>query len=286
MYAHHGFPSSLEDFEQAVPQRPSNPSEAKGLLLRGHENFRQWVDRIHESGTSPPVSQSSPRAELIQSLFPNDRVPQQEPFAIAIGCADARVPLRMLLGSTINDLFEIRVAGQVLADECVGSMEYAIQHLPSVKSVVVLGHSDCGAVKTTVDSYLKPCCLETSELSIGLESIVNHIFGSVVQSERAILATNPDIDRNSAKFRDQLLQTSILVNAALIAHRIEFLLKQMGRGDIGVLFGVYEIQTHSIVHPDIQSSKPSYVLGLAESPPTTAAVADWAIAAALSTTQK
>lgn len=284
MFAHQGFPASIEGME-SPPPRPRTSEEAQAQLLRGHAHFRDWVQRIHAAPTEEKTDTApQPETSYLQSLFPIDRLQAQEPFAIAIGCADARVPMRMLLGSAVNDIFEIRVAGQALADECLGSVDYAVHHLPTVKTVLVLGHSHCGAVKATVDNYLQPCCLETSELSIGLEAIVNRIFGSVVQAERALRAADPELDVASNGFRERLTEVAVLVNAALIAHRLEFLIKNQGREDIGVDFGVYDLQTHAIVHPDIQAASPTWSVGLASAPDSTDAVGHWADAAAKSGT--
>ena len=74
-------------------------------------------------------------------------MPKQAPFAVVIGCSDARVPTEMIFGQGFNDLFVIRVAGNVLGDVCLGSIDFAVEALSeSVKLLVVLGHSGCGAV--------------------------------------------------------------------------------------------------------------------------------------------
>ena len=71
----------------------------------------------------------------------------QRPFAAVLGCSDARVPIEMVFGQAFNDLFVVRVAGNVLGSECLGSLDYALSNLgESIKLVVVLGHSRCGAV--------------------------------------------------------------------------------------------------------------------------------------------
>ena len=84
-------------------------------------------------------------------------MPKQAPFAVVVGCSDARVPTEMIFGQGFNDLFVIRVAGNVLGDECLGSIDFALNALSdSVKVVVMLGHSGCGAVTGAVDAYLQP----------------------------------------------------------------------------------------------------------------------------------
>ena len=75
----------------------------------------------------------------------NER-PKQSPYAAVLGCSDARVPIELIFNEGPNDLFVIRVAGNGLGSEVLGSLKYAIEHLGgSVKIIAVLGHSGCGA---------------------------------------------------------------------------------------------------------------------------------------------
>ncbi len=276
------FPSDNGDTTASDPPRPHRPlnaSEAVAALIAGHEQFRKWVGRLHHPANEPEA-QAMRSSALVRSLFPEDHVPVQEPFAIAVGCADARVPLRMLFGSMVNDLFEVRVAGQVLADECLGSIEYALHHLPSVKTIVVLGHSDCGAVKAAVENYLDPCCLKSDEMSIGLRSMINHMLGAILQSDRGLQAVAAETGTalTPELHRSCLLETAIAVNAATIAHRIAFLTAQQGRDDLKVMYGVYDLLSHGIVHP-AEAEKPCWGLGLADAPTSVAAVTATARAA-------
>src|SRR6266481_3748604 len=82
------------------------------------------------------------RAELTKS---------QHPFAIIVSCSDSRVPPEMVFDEGLGDLFVLRVAGNVINDEGLGSIEYAVDHL-AVRLIVVLGHQRCGAVKAAKDT--------------------------------------------------------------------------------------------------------------------------------------
>jgi carbonic anhydrase len=73
----------------------------------------------------------------------------QHPFAIILGCADSRVPPEILFDEGLGDIFDIRVAGNIVDDAIIGSIEYAVEHL-GVPVVVVLGHERCGAVKAAL----------------------------------------------------------------------------------------------------------------------------------------
>jgi carbonic anhydrase len=73
----------------------------------------------------------------------------QEPFAIILGCSDSRVPPEIIFDSGIGDLFVVRVAGEVLGDQVLGSIEYSAAHLRT-PLLLVLGHTNCGAVTAAV----------------------------------------------------------------------------------------------------------------------------------------
>ncbi len=79
----------------------------------------------------------------------------QSPFAVIIGCADSRIPPEILMDQGIGDLFVIRVAGNIIDDAILGSVEYAVAHLGS-PLVMVLGHNLCGAVQAAIDGGEAP----------------------------------------------------------------------------------------------------------------------------------
>ena len=91
-------------------------------------------------------------------LAPNaPGAPRQRPYAAVLGCSDARVPIELIFNEGPNDLFVVRVAGNGLGSEVLGSLKYAVDHLGgSLKLIVVLGHSGCGAVSAAVDAFLDP----------------------------------------------------------------------------------------------------------------------------------
>src|SRR5207253_11110955 len=91
-------------------------------------------------GTAPAPAQARrlPRAEA------------QQPFAIVLGCSDYRVPADLIFGQGFGDLFVIRVAGNIVAPSQVGSVEFAAARF-GTGLVVVLGHTECGAVAAALD---------------------------------------------------------------------------------------------------------------------------------------
>ena len=99
---------------------------------------------------------------------------QQAPFAIILGCSDSRVPAEIVFGQGLGDLFVIRVAGNVVAPSLVGSVEFAAAKF-GTRLVVVLGHTECGAVLATLDELQQP----VEDQSPNLRSIVDRVRPSV-----------------------------------------------------------------------------------------------------------
>lgn len=95
---------------------------------------------------------------------------EQRPFAIILGCSDARVPAELVFDQGPGDLFVIRVAGNIVAPSQLGSIEFAAQQF-GTRLVVVLGHTRCGAVQATIDALRSP----QAEASKNLRSIVSFI---------------------------------------------------------------------------------------------------------------
>src|SRR5690349_18014402 len=103
-----------------------------------------------------------------------DLVSGQEPFAIILGCSDSRVPAELVFDQGFGDLFVIRVAGNIVAPSQVGSVEFAASKF-GTRLVVVIGHSQCGAITATLDELLGRSTTE----SRNLRSIVDRVRPSV-----------------------------------------------------------------------------------------------------------
>jgi carbonic anhydrase len=177
-------------------------------------------------------------------------VPKQAPFAVVIGCSDARVPTEMLFGQGFNNLFVIRVAGNVLGDVCLGSVDFAVEALSeSVKVLVVLGHSGCGAVTGAVDAYLRPLKYWSKTTTPALRSILQKIFVSVREGANALETVwGPDA-RGKPGFRDALIETAVGLNAAQAAFALRQEVEAAGRWEIEVIYGVYNLFNHQVTMP-------------------------------------
>jgi len=127
---------------------------ANEALARLREGNRRFV----ESHQGPPARPST----------------SQEPFAIVLGCSDARVPAELVFGQGFGDLFVIRVAGNIVAQSQIGSVEFAAE-LFGIRLAVVLGHTQCGAVTATLQALRQP----ENHVSANLRAIVDRIRPAV-----------------------------------------------------------------------------------------------------------
>ncbi len=149
----------------------------------------------------------------------------QSPFAVIVGCSDSRIPPEIIFDQGLGDLFVVRVAGNVLDDIGMGSIEYAVDHL-GVSLVVVLGHGKCGAVSATVQ---------------GGEAH-GHI-GSIVR------AISPALEKAKGLEGD-LTDNTIRVNASRVADQVRsskpILSKKMEEGALRVAGAYYDIESGKV----------------------------------------
>ncbi len=135
---------------------------------------------------------------------------RQAPFAVVVACSDSRVPPELLFDRGLGDLFIIRLAGNIVDDAALGSIEYAVDHL-GVPVVVVMGHKRCGAVQATVET------LEKNEKAPGhLPALVDAIKPAVEQvkdqpGDKVDNAVKANIKLNTAKVKasDPLLAPAV-----------------------------------------------------------------------------
>ena len=131
-------------------------------LARLREGNRRFV--ANQSAVAPALHPAR-RAALLAG---------QEPFAIVLGCSDSRVPAELVFDQGLGDLFVIRVAGNIVAPSQVGSVEFAAGRF-GTRLVVVMGHSQCGAVMATLEDVLG----RPSAHSRDLRAIVDRVRPSV-----------------------------------------------------------------------------------------------------------
>jgi carbonic anhydrase len=222
--------------------RPATAGQARRLLEQGNAAFVALFD--------PAVAPDRPYVVTVQAgdlqLPGGASQPAHEPFAAVLGCADARVPIELLFGRAINDLFVLRVAGNVLGSEMIGSLDYALQHLPTMRLVVVLGHSSCGAVTAAVEAYLDPASYLSLSAEHQLRAIVDQLFPAVRLAHAALLRAHGDTVTDRAGFVPALVEVTVAVNAAITASSLRSELVRYGLDEVTPAFGVYDLATHRV----------------------------------------
>jgi carbonic anhydrase len=143
------------------------------------ERLREGNRRFVSGKGLAALPNAAQRADLLDG---------QEPFAIILGCSDSRVPAELVFDQGFGDLFVIRVAGNVVAPSQVGSVEFAAARF-NTRLVVVMGHTQCGAVQATVEELLGHATTQSSNL----RSIVDRVRPSV----ETLLSAGRDRDLDS-----------------------------------------------------------------------------------------
>jgi carbonic anhydrase len=180
---------------------------------------------------------------------------KQAPFGVVLGCSDARVPLELVFDAGPNQLFVVRVAGNVLGDECLGSIEYALHSFEkSLRVVVVLGHTGCGAVAAAVDVYMSPKHAIGIAFSRSLRSVVNHILVAVRSAALSLeQAWGADV-LEDPHYRDALAALAVPLNAAITAYQLRQELKTHETGGPEVTYGVFDLTSARVAGPpDLES---------------------------------
>jgi carbonic anhydrase len=236
------------DPAQRGRQHPETPADARRRLEEGNQDYASIV---------AGATAGSPSGSRIIYFDLEDigacatgNVPRQQPYAVVLGCSDARVPVELLFNRAANELFVVRVAGNVLGQEQLGSIDYAVQHLgKSLQLLVVLGHSQCGAVTAAVDAFLKPANYLAFAQDHHQRVIVNSLFpavrGAVTTLSRCY---GPDSDRLPG-YRAALIEMAVILNAALNASILHQEFAKDSVLGLGVAFGVYDLKTRRVHVP-------------------------------------
>jgi carbonic anhydrase len=155
----------------------------------------------------------------------------QYPFAAILSCLDSRQPIEIVFDQGIGDVFSARVAGNILNDDIIGSMEFACK-VSGAKLITVIGHSNCGAIKGAVD---------------GVE--LGHLTGLLDRIKPAIAAV-PDIGQARTAKNDQFVQQVAVANVNVVMQQIRerspVLRAMLDEGKIELVGGMYDLSTGEV----------------------------------------
>ncbi len=192
---------------------------------------RKALERLRE-GNRRFVSDVRSYEKHTSETRRNELTAGQEPFAIILGCSDSRVPAEIVFDQGLGDLFVIRVAGNIVASSQVGSVEFAAARF-GTRLVVVLGHSECGAVLATMEELRQP----TDNQSRNLRSIVDRVRPSV----EALLAT--ELREDPAALVRHAVRANIRASANHLRHGSEILEQLIQKEALLVVGAEYSLET-------------------------------------------
>ncbi len=177
---------------------------------------------------------------VLSQLRRSEFVAGQEPFAVILGCSDSRVPVEIVFDQGLGDLFVIRVAGNVVAPSQIGSVEFAAERY-GTRLVVVLGHTQCGAVQATLEELQQP----TERRSRNLGSIVDRIRPSVEGLLATVLGQDPEALMTNA------VRANVRVSANFLRHGSEVLERLIREQGLLVVGAEYSLETGMVDFFDV-----------------------------------
>ncbi len=195
-------------------QASLTPAKAIEILKNGNERF---------------VNNLKANRNLLQQV--NDTSEGQHPFAIILSCIDSRTSAELIFDQGLGDIFSVRIAGNVLNDDILGSMEFACK-LAGAKMIVVLGHTKCGAIKGACDH---------SKMG-NLTTLLNKIQPAV-EAEKTVQE-----NRNSSnlEFVEKVAELNVQLTVNAILERSPILNEMITNGEIGIVGGIYDVTTGAV----------------------------------------
>ena len=206
--------------EATTQQRQAavSPDDALNELRAGNERF---------------VSQDMRNCDLLGQVRATAQ--GQYPFAMVIGCIDSRVPPELVFDQRIGDIFSARLAGNIIDDDVIGSAEFATR-LAGAKLIVVLGHSECGAVKGSIDGA------QLGKLTQLLEKIE-----PAVEANRN--ASGEHTSKNK-EFVQQVATTNAGMGARHLREQSQILADLVARGDLKIVAAMHDVSSGRVTFLD------------------------------------
>lgn len=186
-------------------------------MIRAREALRRL-----QQGNLRFVENQRSAATLTDQARRGELVDGQEPFAVILGCSDSRVPVEIVFDQGLGELFVIRVAGNIVAPSQVGSVEFAAERF-GTRLIVVLGHSQCGAIVATLEELQRPTEIQSRNLGSIVDRIRPAVEGLLVadlrygadelvrQAVRANIRASANHLRHGSQMLEELIQTDELV---------------------------------------------------------------------------
>lgn len=198
-----------------VEQQSITPEKALELLRKGNERFVQNL-RYNRN--------------LLQQV--NETADGQFPFAAILSCIDSRTTAELIFDQGLGDIFSIRIAGNVVNDDIIGSLEFAAG-IAGSKLIVVLGHTNCGAIRGACD-----------HVNFG------HLTGLLHKIEPAIQSENKFAnDRTGANldFVNEVAKLNVKMSMDVIVDKSSILRDLLVQKKIDLIGGIYDVSTGEVI---------------------------------------
>ncbi len=197
----------------ATDVEPLSPDSVIEILKKGNANF-----------VTKHTHKRDAMAQLVESAEDG-----QHPMAIVLSCIDSRVPVEIIFDKGLGDLFVTRVAGNVVSEDVLGSMEYACEHSGS-KVVVVLGHECCGAVHSACERVQAG---NMTQMLAKIEPAIDSCYTA-------------HSDRHSADFQNQVVYKNVEFMVNRVRHESEILAELEHEGKIKIVGAVFNLHTGAV----------------------------------------
>ena len=156
----------------------------------------------------------------------------QQPFAAILGCSDSRVAPELIFDQTLGDIFSVRLAGNVACRKAIGSLEYSCKYLGS-KIIVVMGHSNCGAVKAACDNFEEGNITEIIKL-----------LQPAVSEETTTL--DPERNSKNSQFVANVCFLNVKKQIQNIINQSDILRDLLDKKQIGIIGAVYNFASGQV----------------------------------------
>lgn len=198
-----------------------SPAQVLNILHEGNQRFLH-DERIHR----------------MNKLEVKHTAKEQHPIAIVLGCIDSRVPVETIFDMSFGDVFCVRVAGNVVNDDVLASIEYAC-HVIGVKLIVVLGHTRCGAIQSACD---------------GVKSgHITQLLDKIKPAIKAETQTTEDRSSKNTVFVNHVTELNVANTIQHIYERSNILHDMVDEGGIALVGAIYNVQSGSVQYSDYEN---------------------------------
>lgn len=185
-----------------------------------HESIKKLIEGNKRFATNKSIHPN--RCEETR----NELLKMQKPFVAVLSCSDSRVPIEIIFDAGLGDIFAVRTAGHVLSKEVMGSLEYAVKSL-GVKVILVLGHENCGAIKTAIDTHKNN---NQPELSDNIQALMQHIYPAIDK-----------INLEDEDYLNQAIRANVLYQIEDLSQKDHYIAQKVKDSEIALIGAIYSL---------------------------------------------